>query len=258
MATHQDIRSISELFAAATDWTLDDGDGDWTAVTRLHRIGSREVLDRALTLANSADSRARVRAADILGQLGVPDRTFPDECLGALVEQIDQESQPVVIRAAAFALGHLHDPRAINVLVSVAQHMSSEVRYAVAHSLGGFSDPAAVRALIRLSEDEFAHVRDWATFALGEGGPLNTPEVREALYRRLSDDDASTRFEAMRGLVRCGDARTAHPLAECLARQPDDLELLDASKSLLGIAETEEVSTEALILGLRSLGGTPP
>jgi len=83
----QEVRSVAELFAAATNWTCEEcgagceeecgencehGCGDSTAVTALHWLGSREVLDEALKLTTSGDPRVRARAADILGQLGVP------------------------------------------------------------------------------------------------------------------------------------------------------------------------------------------
>jgi HEAT repeat protein len=110
-APKQDSRSISELFAAATDWTQDDGHGDWTAVSALQTLGTREVLDRALRLIASDGPRLRGRALDILGQLGVPTRTFPDECLSAAVERLNNDPDPSVLRNAAIALGHLKDPR---------------------------------------------------------------------------------------------------------------------------------------------------
>jgi HEAT repeat protein len=108
---NEDPRTIPELFAAAIDWSREDGWGDWAAVVALQRIGSKEVLDKALQLLESVDPRSRARAADILGQLGSPGRSYPDECLTAVAKLIAQDTDARVLQAAAVAVGHLGDPR---------------------------------------------------------------------------------------------------------------------------------------------------
>src|SRR5262245_12351206 len=158
----QQVRSTTELFSAATDWRLAGGEGDWTAVSELQEIGSREVLDRALDLTTAADPRARARGADILGQFGIPTRTFPEECLAAVIRLATDDADPGVLQAAAVALGHLADPRGTTTLVQIANNDDPAVRQAVAFALGGRSAPQAIAALIRLADDPVAHVRDWA------------------------------------------------------------------------------------------------
>ena len=66
----------------------------------------------------------------------------------------------------------------------------------------GHDDDRAVAALIALSADWDGDVRDWATFSLAVQIDRDTPEVREALAARLSDDHGDTRSEAIRGLAR--------------------------------------------------------
>src|SRR5215207_7796653 len=73
----QDTRPIAELISAATDLSDSDGFGDGTAVCALQDLGTREVLEQALVLVTSDDFRVRARGIDILGQLGIPKRTFP-------------------------------------------------------------------------------------------------------------------------------------------------------------------------------------
>jgi HEAT repeat protein len=80
-----------------------------------------------------------------------------------------------------------------------------------------YEDPRAVDALIDLSHDQDAQVRDWATFALGEQIPLDTPVVREALADRLADPDDETRHEAIMGLALRGDRRVIPIIARELA-----------------------------------------
>ena len=248
-----DSRSLSELFATATDWSQADGEGDWTAVSALHWLGTREVLNRALEMTSSRDPRERARGADILGQLGIPDRTFPDECLNALVKLIDENSDANVLESAVFALGHLRDASGIEALLRLVNNTDGDVRHGVAFALGLSADPRAVAALIRLTGDSDAHVRDWATFGLG-AGEVNTPEVREALHERLSDPDEDTQFEAVCGLARCRDTRAAPLLSEWLGESPDNSFLLEAARQLLGMDDRDDtVSVDGLISGLRAL-----
>lgn len=253
MATQQ-VRSIIELFSAATDWRLGRGEGDWTAVADLHEIGSREVLDRALALTTAADARARARGADILGQLGIPKRTYPEECVAAAVHLATHDTDPGVLRAAAIALGHLADPKGITALARMADNEEPEVRWAVAFALGGRSDPAAVAALIRLADDPVAHVRERATFGLGELATLDSPEVRAALHQRLDDANEEIRYEAIRGLARCGDIRAVESLVDALVEQPDNFSLFPAAQALLKMPHEHGCLTAAdVIAGLRSL-----
>jgi HEAT repeat protein len=250
----EDPRSVSELFAAATDWNIDNGDGDWTAVSALRRLGTREVLDRALELTRSDDPLVRGCGLGILGQLGAPIRTFPEECLSAAIRLLNGDPNPGVLQAAATALGHLGDQRGIDALVRRTDHCDAGVRYAVALALGGRSDQKSIEALIQLTNDQDSSVRDWATFGLGEIGKLDTPEIREALYRRLDDVDEETRYEAMRGLARCGDLRVVQPLIDAIKANPKNLDLWDPASTLLKTSnEDEEFDADALIERIQAL-----
>jgi HEAT repeat protein len=117
---------------------------------------------------------------------------------------LQSETNPRVVVAVAFALGHQHDARAVPELVRFAEHPEADVRYAVVHGLMGQLAPLAIATLIRLTEDPEAKVRDWATFALGSQIDLDTREIRDALIARLDDPDEATRAEAIDGLSRRG------------------------------------------------------
>lgn len=241
MPVKDDPRSIPELIAAATDWTREDGWGDWEAVAALHRIGSREVLDQALVLVASNDPRVRARGADILGQLGSPERNFLDECLAAATKLIAQDTDPRVLDAAATALGHLHDSRGNDALISISRNADAHVRFAVAFALGGRNEPAAIATLIQLTTDEDGHVRDWATFGLGELGETDTPEVREALYSRINDPDADTRYEALCGLAKRLDHRALPVLVRALEAALEDTSLYPPAMAFLSLADTADL-----------------
>ncbi|MFZ5833340.1 MAG: HEAT repeat domain-containing protein [Planctomycetota bacterium] len=179
----------------------------WDAVAALHFRGTRQVLDRANELRHSSDVAERSLGADILGQLGVPDRTFPDDCVQILLEMLSGESDAEVLRAILIALGHLGRPEAIGPAVRFRGHPDPAVRNAVVFSLTGHDDPRAIDGLIELSRDEDAHVRDWATFGLGTQTEADTPAIREALVERLTDSYQDARCEAMVGLARRHDRR---------------------------------------------------
>ena len=210
-----DPRSVNELISAAL--SEPDEDLAWDAVGALHWRGSREVLDEASRLCLSFCPDERGLSADILGQLGVPDRTFPDECVRLLLNMLADERNHDVLRAILIALGHLRRPEAIGPASRFRHHAGSGVRSGAVFALMGSEDPRAIEALIDLTNDEDVPVRDWATFALGSQIEVNTLELREALVARLSDPDEDTRGEAIVGLARRGDRRVLPALHETLA-----------------------------------------
>jgi HEAT repeat protein len=178
----EDPRSTHELLTIAL--TAEDEDTVWEAVGVLCWCGTREVFDAARQFCASRCPRERTVGADVLEQLGIPERSFPDESLVILTELLQMDEDVGVLSSAAIACGHLHDARAIDPLVKLQNHPCEDVRYAVVLGLLGHEDGRAVRALIELSADTDADVRDWATFGLGQQIELDTPEIREALYAR--------------------------------------------------------------------------
>jgi HEAT repeat protein len=181
-------------------------------VTILHHKGSREVLESATRLCANDSADERQLAANILGQLGVPDRTFPNECFKILAAMLAKETDPNVLESIGAAFGHLQDPRAIELLLPLKSHANSDARFGVALGMTGHDRPDAIEALIELSRDTQESVRDWATFALGTVIPADTPEIREALFARISDPHDETRGEALVGLALRKDERVIEPL----------------------------------------------
>jgi HEAT repeat protein len=184
-----------------------DEDRAWDAVCALHWRGTNEVLDWAVRLCRSSCAVERRVGADILGQLGVPERTFPEACLRTLLGMLESETNPDVLRAILVALSHLRAPAAIGPASRFRRHDDPDVRHAVVWALTGHEDAQAIGFLIELTEDPEAHVRDWATFALGSQVETDTPTLRGALIERLDDEDDDTRCEALLGLARRGDRR---------------------------------------------------
>jgi HEAT repeat protein len=214
-----DPRATHELITLAL--TELDEDAAWDAVVLLHYRGTKEVFDAARRLCASTCPQERTLGANILGQLGIPKRSFPRESVGLLRRLLEVERDEDVLDAICIALGHIHDPTAIPSLARLKAHPSDQVRYAVVFGLLGFEDPLAIKTLIELSRDPDDLVRDWATFGLGTQIDVDTPEIRAALLARVSDEDEETRGEALLGLARRHDPRVLEPLIKELEYYPE-------------------------------------
>ncbi len=143
--------------------TEQDEDAAWEAVTALHYKGNREVLEAAMRLCASDNADERQLGVNILGQLGTPERTFPNECFEVLAAMLTKETDPNVLECIGVAFGHLKDPRAVELLVPLKRHLNSDVRFGVVLGLG-HDCPDAIEALVELSRDSEELVRNWATF----------------------------------------------------------------------------------------------
>jgi HEAT repeat protein len=212
--------------------TAADDASRWDAVRALHDLGTRDVLDAALALLASAAPQERGLGADILGQGQTALKTFHEESVAGLLRLLEREREETVLEAVCAALGHRRDPRAVPPLARLRGHPASPVRFAVASALGGFDAATAIQALIDLSADSDPDVRDWVTFGLGSQTDVDTPAVREALARRLADEDADTKGEAMVGLARRKDARVVGPLLADLAAPHYGTLVLEAAREL--------------------------
>jgi HEAT repeat protein len=212
-----DIRSTSvdELFALAR--SAEGDDAYWATVSELHGRPEQRTFDLAAVLCDSFAVGERCLGADVLGQLGAApgasaaESPFASDAGRVLIGLLEEELEPAVLSSAAIGLGHLRDERAIPRLSALAAHPDVQVRRGVVHGLMGHDDDLAVAALIRLSADWDGDVRDWATFSLAVQIERDTPELREALAARLSDDHGDTRAEAIRGLARRHDPRAVGP-----------------------------------------------
>jgi HEAT repeat protein len=225
---NDDPRPTEELIRLAL--TERDEDMAWESVTALHFRGSREVLEAAERLCDSTLATERELGATLLGQLGVPERTFPEECFDTLAKMIQCESDPDVLQAIAIAFGHLDDPRCLELLIPLKAHPSDIVRWGVVHGISGHDFPEAIETLIELSRDKDEEIRDWATFGLGTLIDTDSAEVREALWARTSDTYGDARAEALMGLARRKDLRTTTLLLKELAEEDVDSMAIDAAE----------------------------
>jgi HEAT repeat protein len=226
-----DPRCIEELISVALRHTADD-DAYWDAVGVLQRRDTEDALNRHKELCQSSSPAKRRLGADILGQLGVPERTFPQECTAVLLGMLDNEESYDVIQAVLIGLGHLKQVESIEPACRFRKHSDPEIRHGVVFCLLGHEHPKAVETLIEMSKDEDAYVRDWATFGLGAQIDLDTPAIRDALADRLSDEDDDTRHEAMAGLAKRKDRRVIAAISKGLSLDNIEKEALEAAAVL--------------------------
>ena len=179
----------------------------WEIVSNLRQRGNREVFEIASALCRSAQWKERELGADILGQLGAPKMPFADETLEILIDLLNNDKNPDVLGAAATATEYIKDSRIVEPLIRLKSHPYSEVRYGVVSGLLTREDEASVVTLIDLSFDPDTQVRNWATFGLAQQIDIDKTEIREALFKRLEDDNAEIRGEAILGLARREDER---------------------------------------------------
>ena len=205
-----DARSTEELVSFALSELSEEL--AWQAVTVLHFRGTEEVLERAQRLATSSCNRERRLGADILGQLGVPDRTFPVECTEILCRMLSVEEDAQVLASILIALSFQNCSDAISLVTGFLDHSDPAVRHAVVLALASAECPEAITYLVSLSRDADDDVRDWATFTLGTLFETDTPQIRDALFERIADRHDDTRGEALLGLARRKDSRIVDAL----------------------------------------------
>ena len=248
---------INELFSQTLIGDYDD-DAPWEAVHALRRIGSREIFVLASKWCSSPDPRSRARGVDVLAQLGKtadhPTNSFPQEAYAIIASLLKDEKDIRALNSEISALGHLDNPAAVPLVARYRSHPNADIRFSVAFALGTFpNDPQSVENLLLLMDDADQEVRDWATFGLGTLGDCDSPEIREALFRRLSDSHDDVCQEAMAGLAKRSDQRVLPPLIRTLESPPVSDCVIEAAYQMLGMdSDREDWGTEEYAAALRA------
>ncbi len=232
---------ICEIFAKTLTGDYED-DAAWDAVRELHRIGSREVFNRAADWCKSDNPLVRARGIDVLSQLGKtadhPNNSFPEESYSLVSDLLKQERDVQPLASAIAALGHLDNPLAIPLITEHRAHPSAEIRFHVACALGSFpNDPRTTSTQLVLTDDTDEDVRDWATFGLGVLGDLDSIEIRDALFQRLGDPNEDVREEAMVGLGKRRDHRVLPALKAALRRASVSDRVIEAAYEMLNMRD---------------------
>jgi HEAT repeat protein len=247
-------RALRSSFAGDDEVGNQESNEAWEAIATLHKRADTETLEAGRHLLRSDDAWHRARGADILGQLGwSAAKSFSDERFDALVTALLAETDARALPPLIHAISHLHEPKSLPYLLPFIKNDSAAVRQAVAMALHASWGQPAISALIDLMSDQSNLVRDWATFAF-RTSKVDSPQIRTALVQRLSDDDLTTRAEAICALAQCGDLRCVEQLRRDLGQDQtwDDCHI-EAARVLLARPDEDESSAQELLDGLNSI-----
>ena len=247
LQAQNDRRSTTRLIGTALD-NADTGAAE-RALDLLRFRATREVLEAAQELCNSASPTERILGVQILGQLGIPERIFPDEVVVVLLELLEREELPSVLSEIAAALGHQHARAGVEPLSRLKNHPDAGLRYSIVYGLLGQESPTAIHTLIELSHDPDEDVRDWATFGLGTMLEADSPLIRNALLDRTTDESSQVRGEALVGLAVRRDRRVIEPLLR---------ELRSVEMNTLALQAAEEIGDPLLLPALLHLAEDLP
>lgn len=237
------VRELQQLFAQTLGGDY-DSDQPWDAVRELRHLGTRDVFDIASDWCRSADPLRRARGLDVIAQLGKtaehPSNSFPEAAFSVASELVQSEVEVRPLSSGIFALGHLDNVRAVPLTTRHQAHPNAEVRYAVACAVGSYpNDAESIKTLLCLTADADPDVRDWATFGLGVLGDADTPEIRDALAARLSDENQDAREEAVIALAKRHDRRTLPSLMDLLKEPDPSSRVIEAASLMLGMEQDE-------------------
>ncbi|MDR1935370.1 MAG: HEAT repeat domain-containing protein [Candidatus Accumulibacter sp.] len=207
------------------DWTTENlfsrlinnrsGKNRWEKIRILQGRPSHDVYAKCIELAHSENTKERIIGIDVLAQLGaaagVKRKPYEKQALRLYFDLLDRETDTGAVYSILCAIGHNSRHgltlAQIKKLAKYQTHKSSTVRNALVFSLSCVDKKAAIDVLIALSSDRSNHVRDWATFSLGQQIETDNEEIRAALWKRVNDPHRDTRCEAIYGLAKRKDAR---------------------------------------------------
>jgi len=172
-------------------------------------IGRPSVGPLSTVLLKSEDPPIRTSAAYALGEIGDPSAVDP------LITVCGNIKDEVQLRIAAIdALNSFtRDPRLFQALVDLLKDDNSQVRYSAVRLLWNMKDARAVEPLIPLLMDEAPEVKREAILALGE---LKDARAVEPLIALLKNADLEMKKQAIVALRNNKDARAVEPLISAL------------------------------------------
>jgi HEAT repeat protein len=232
--------STQELIANALETSNEDEDKYWEYIRELHIRGSKEVLNQAKNLCLSDLTQQKVTGADILAQLGVPKRNFPNDVLEILYRLIRHKNQDSkVLNSALVAIGHTQDTNStegLDYIIKLETHPDANVRLGVVLALWGHEDSSSINSMLSLTRDKDDNVRDWATTGIGSIIDADTPEIRHALWERVEteveEESHDTYCEAVMGLATRKDPNIYKEILKKIEENDPTTLIFDAATEL--------------------------
>ncbi|HJZ77531.1 MAG TPA: HEAT repeat domain-containing protein [Vicinamibacterales bacterium] len=169
------------------------------------RFGS-SMVDRLIAQLRGADLATRRAAAIALGHIG-DCRAVP-----ALVETLEGDDRDLLVTAAG-ALARLGDARAFEALIARLGDSDLRVRHAAIAALNSIGHPQMAACMRTLLDSPDAHVRESAVMIAGYFGYR---DCAEGLLVRCHDADEAVRAAALEHIVYLDDERVLPLLVNAL------------------------------------------
>jgi HEAT repeat protein len=177
----------------------------WENIHELRRRPNKEVYNRAFKLADSESEKEKIIGIYVLAQLGFEPRFQQSKTIKLYFKLLENEKSPKVISAILSSISHNNEKlneKQILKLLKYKTHKFVDVRFQLTLAISCLKNEVAIENLIELSTDKNADIRNWATFGLGTQIEIDNSQIRNALWERVNDTDASTREEAIFGLAK--------------------------------------------------------
>ena len=150
-------------------------------------------FDKARDMSCDSQPGRRALSADLLGQLGTPERPYRSESIPIILRLLKDEDNGVVL-SSVVAVGHLAAVECVDQVVELSFSNDACVRSGVAFSLGRVDVQEAIDGLVFLSNDVSSDVREWVALSLG--AHLGHSDAVETLERLVEDECDDVRSEA--------------------------------------------------------------
>lgn len=209
------LKGLSLKSLIGMDLQGDYDDLDWCPAAEIRSRGNPETITCMKKLFKSRNWKKRSLAMYVMGQLYYIDNHNRKNHIRYGIEDSKEmlvaglaDPNPCVIAVALSGLSHTPVPEALPTMLTFVDHPHVWCRQKLAVALSHFIDegPHVTNALLKLATDDFEETRDWATCDL-QYSQVDTPEVRECLWRNAHDEDSLVVDEAMHGLARRKDKR---------------------------------------------------
>ncbi|MNK89846.1 putative lyase [compost metagenome] len=182
----------------------------WDYITILRQRTTKEVFEKSVQFAQSKNPKEKIIGIDVLAQLGIPPRPFQKQTIKLFFELLETENNTKVLKSLLIAIGHNNENltnKQIGRLAIFSTTKNPLIKEGLVFSLLMINHPKAIESLITLSSDKLNHIRDWATFGLGTQIDEDNLEIRNALWKRVTDKHQETKLEAILGLAKRKDER---------------------------------------------------
>jgi hypothetical protein len=182
----------------------------WENISLLRKRPTPAVFEKCLELTKSDILKEKMAGINVLAQLGIPPQPFYKPSITLFFELLETEKESDILGAILSSIAHNnHDlsKTQIDKLCIFADSDDDLMKNGLVFALLALDNTNAINVLIELSSDKSSHIRNWATFGLGDMIERNTKKIRTALWNRTKDRHEETRFEAILGLAIRKDER---------------------------------------------------